>query len=310
MNERIRQDRQGHAGPDSQENESQAKGEAIEGPSLDTEDRDSHKPNRHTKKEPPAQSGFLRKFIKKTKLTNCAMTIATVVIAVATVVYAIYAGKQWHVMTDQLGYMQKQLEITDRPWVGVDVAIKDKIMFSEWVTERNVNRQISVPLSFSLKNYGASPARNITIIARLLPYPGNAHARELDGPEDKLCAESRKQAKEQPIRGITIFPDDTKIEESGTGYYVLNANEKILYSVLGCVDYTYADGQHGRTAFRMLLGGPFEHGQWSGLPYKLGNDDALTKKWKEPPPRVGTINVGTADTFEFSPDPNGGNYAE
>jgi len=351
----------------SQENKSQTELEAIKSPNLDTKDSTNHSPDCYAKKNPAENPGVLTRVIKGTKLTDVIMAIATVIIAVATGIYTHYAGKQWEVMTGQLGQMksssiqtdnlitetknlaehagkqadnaatlasvakdqvrqletlvdaankqngamnrqlaimQKQLEVTDRPWIGVDVSIKDKIMFSDW----NEARGINVTLSFSLKNYGASPARNITIVSQIRPHPGNTRARELDEPQDKMCAEARIRATERPISGVTTFPNDTKIEELGVGISgggIYKTDEKILFSVLGCVDYTYANEQHGHTAFRMLLGGQPERGQWAGLPFRIGNDSAYTKRWENFP-----VQVGTTDSFMFQADPNGGNYAE
>lgn len=246
------------------------------------------------------------------------MTIFTGGAFLAAFIYAGYARDQVTLMANAMGVQKdaavaaqkaaetakKQLEITDRPWVGVGLTIKQKIMFSDWNNQRGIN----VPLSFALKNYGASPARNVTIVSQIRPHPGNAHARELDDPQKKMCIQARKQAIEKPINGVTIFPADTVIEDSGVGISggeIYKTTDKILFSVFGCIDYTFADGQHGHTAFRMLLGGQPERGQWSGLPFQLGNDSAYAKQWEDT-----HVHVGTAASYMFRSDPSGGNYTE
>lgn len=62
--------------------------------------------------QPPQPSWFVTK-LKEVNPAEWAMTFFTVIIAVATVCYTVYAGRQWHVMSGQLTVMQRTLQLTN-----------------------------------------------------------------------------------------------------------------------------------------------------------------------------------------------------
>jgi hypothetical protein len=96
---------------------------------------------------------------------------------------------------------------------------------------------------------------------------------------------------------------------------VYKTNDPILFSIYGCVDYSYGDNvRHGQIGYRMVLGQDVS-GQIFGLPFVEG----AVRPYPEPtpfellvggnpkdPPKISEINpLGLI----FRPD-DGGNYAQ
>jgi hypothetical protein len=68
-----------------------------------------------------------------------------------------------------------------------------------------------------------------------------------------------------------VFPGASVVVSQGSEISgVYKGNEPILFSILGCVDYTYADKKHGQTGFRTILGQVHEN-QIFGIPFVEGS---------------------------------------
>ena len=88
--------------------------------------------------------------------------LATVTIAVLTVFYVVYARRQWSVMSGQLAEMQAARQ----PWVGIEddtIQISPAPNFFWGIPPHTVeNPSILINVSYSLKNFGTSPALHET----------------------------------------------------------------------------------------------------------------------------------------------------
>jgi hypothetical protein len=137
-----------------------------------------------------------------------------------------------------------------------------------------------------------------------MPHLGDLRGAELDDPQKALCAPARKKGEDDPDSGATIFPNDDRKDTIGLGTTgVYKANERILFSLQGCIDYAYGPDLHGDTVFRLILG-TVVHGQWAGLPFIPGAP-------VETPTNVpGGLTESRSDDFEAATDPGGGNYAK
>jgi hypothetical protein len=233
---------------------------------------------------------------------------ATHTLAEAALQQAAVAGKQAIVMQGQLDAM----ETDKRPWIRAEVSIVGPIQFVEW----NGKRGINVGLKFDLKNYGGMPAVNARTQPRIAPHPGNTRRQELDSPQKDACDFARTQAKENPIGGIPIFPGETSFLDLGVGTMgIYEADGANLFSIYGCVDYSYSDKmRYGQTGFRMILGQNVA-GRILGLPFIEGTVSPYSEPIspellaggypKEPPKIAKAVPPGLI----FRPD-EGGNYAK
>ncbi len=203
------------------------------------------------------------------------------------------------------------METDKRPWIRADVGVIKPVIFTDWYGSRGIN----VPLTFELKNYGAFPATNIQISPAIAKHPGNPRRRELDAPQQTACDSARSRADENTIGGVAIFPGETRPDEMYVGASGLyQTDDAILFSVYGCIDYTYSNKRHGQTGFRMVLGRAVE-GQIHGLPFVEGVErpyahpiapELLAQGYPKTPPKEALMQPGD---FIFRPD-DGGNYAK
>jgi hypothetical protein len=236
------------------------------------------------------------------------------VIALATVINVYVAYRQWSAMVQNNGIASGQLEVMQnekRPWIKVSVSIVKPLLFSDW----NGNKGLSVNLQFDLKNAGDAPAVNVRIAPQIEVHPGNPNRRELDIPQNAICARARMQADENAIGGVAIFPGDSFQAEQGVGIFNLyETGEPTLFSILGCIDYTYAETRHSQTGFRMLLGHVVKN-QIVGLPFIEGppepypepiSPELLANGYPAKPPNIGPLQPSE---FVFRPE-DSGNYAK
>ena len=99
------------------------------------------------------------------------------------------------------------------------------------------------------------------------------------------------------IGGVASFPSEPVTVETGGGSGpVYQDGQPTLFSVLGCIDYTYSDDRHGTTGFRKKLG-RVEGNRVVGLPFVVGTP--------RDPPIVGEMPT---DNVWFE-DEDSGNYA-
>jgi len=221
---------------------------------------------------------------------------------------------QYTVYTRQAGIMDTQtriLKIDKRPWIKNTVTLAGPIRFADWAGQKSV----FVSLLFNLKNYGDSPAVNIRVGAEIMRHPGNAHHSDLDAPQERVCKGVRRDADENPIGGFAVFSSDSAPIEQGNGTgIVYQTDESILFAVVGCVVYTFAETERGETGFRMMLG------RVGGkllvvLPYIKGppqpyeepiSPELRAQGYPAKPPNVGLLQPGDV---VFRPE-EGGNYAK
>jgi hypothetical protein len=231
-----------------------------------------------------------------------------------TALVAIFTGLLFAVSGCQLNAIRGQLDAMEtdkRPWLRVDVSVSKPIVFSEW----SGTKEINVPLTFNLKNYGQAPAINVRVWPSISQHPGISRWKELDGPQKIACEEARTQADENTIGGFAIFPGESNPDARTIGIgNIYQTDDRILFSVFGCVDYTYGDGRHGQTGFRMRLGQVINKREL-GLAFIQGtvqpydepiSPELLAKGYPTTPPKMGYMQPG--DVF-FRPD-EGGNYAK
>ena len=234
--------------------------------------------------------------------------IAAAVIAIAILTYQLarYAGNQENILAKQLAATQAQADLLEndmRPWISVTTTIERPLFFSNWAG----NKSFQVPLKFALKNFGRTPAGNVRIFAEIIRHPGNANTAMMDEREDADCRKARVQADENPVAGVTVYPNDTQSVSQSVG--AAGIDKPTLYSVSGCVDYTYSKQLHGQAGFRMLLG-KLADNKWGGITFLNSRTP-----WPDyqPPPGTSLAPPTTAKLPEaevdFAVDPVGGNFA-
>jgi hypothetical protein len=190
--------------------------------------------------------------------------IFSVVLGVATLGVLVFHGvimsrqsksteKSVAASIEQLAVMRKQVEITDRPWLAVDVAPVGPLVF--------IDGGVSLPVRFTVKNVGRSVATRAMIISEL-------YIPKLEGEIDKIVIEQRKKLCEKLNLSFgthTIFPNDTVMQD-----VTFNMNRQAVESVrfkyvdgdrvvstdflsiyiIGCVDYQFSDqSTHHQTGF-------------------------------------------------------------
>jgi hypothetical protein len=231
-----------------------------------------------------------------------------------TVVLICVGYLQYRVYTRQAGIMEAQTHISKidkRPWIKTTVTIPKPLRFTDWSGQRG----LSASLAFELKNYGESPATNVRIGAEIVQHPGNPMRSELSAPQEKTCEATWVEAAKNPIGGIAIFPNDPASSEQGLGLSgIYKTDEPILFAVVGCVVYTFAETEQGETGFRMMLGRvvgnhivglPFIEG--SPEPYEQPiSPELLAKGYPAKPPNVGLLQP---NDFVLRPEDEG-NYAK
>ncbi len=136
----------------------------------------------------------------------------------------------------------------------------------------------------------------------------------MDTPERAQCIAARAAGDSNEIGGIAIFPGDSAEPEIGVSGVEYTNDDPILMSIFGCIDYTYGNGRHGQTGFRMLLG-KVVNNQVYGLPFLDGgvpekdynpSPELLASGYPRDPPTIAPMK--TEDVY-FKPD-EGGNYAK
>jgi len=209
----------------------------------------------------------------------------------------------WVLVTSQgqLTTMQND----QRPWLSITPKLENVPRF-DWKGQIS----IQVNIGFEFRNYGRLPAQNITFKLGVSPWPGNLNIKRLDPVQRDLCVAAENEAMEHKTAGITVFPDQKPINlppaaEVGIGIPVplYKTQPEILFSSYGCVDYTFADGSHGKALFRYFLGSKATGNIRTGIPIKPG-------KPMEPGQPEPTISIFTPADLDFSIDPSGGNYIQ
>ena len=237
----------------------------------------------------------------------------TFAISVATAVNVYVAHSQWSAMVQNNSIVKGQLdamEIDKRPWIRANVDIKE-LRLVEWGGDKHIN----TALIFDLKNYGELPAINIVISTNVASHPGNSERTKLDIAQKVICEQARAQAVANPIGGPTIFPTDSNSIQSGAGSSgIYKTGKPTIFSVNGCIDYSYGKDRHGQTGFRMIIG-KIAGNKVVGIPFVEGvphpydepiSSELLINGYPADPPKVAII---PRDDFLLRLD-EGGNYAK
>lgn len=247
----------------------------------------------------------IRERMSKSKEVFELLLTAAIVGATWTSVYV--TNGQWSAANNQLDVMREQ----NRPWIRANISFSQPIMFTESAGDRFIN----VSLHFDLKNFGSSPATNIKIATIVMPHPGNANTKIIDEAQAWMCKQARQMADSSQIGGKTVFPSEPAFVETGAGTgRIPGKNNLVIYSIFGCIYYTYADNRHGQTGFRKILG-EVKGNLVVGIPFVLGklepydpplSDELLSSGYPKDPAIVAKVPT---DDLLFRDD-EGGNYAK
>ena len=157
---------------------------------------------------------------KQTALHNQAMVIGTIVIAVATVIYSIFAGWQLyeihtgsvdtHAMAEavkiQSEVAMQALHGSHRPWVAVSdpIAVNSPLTLKSQISPDTAE----LNASFYMKNVGASPAFNVVVITSLTTIPLVSFVMQAKSQcDNELTVIALKSLMERRL-GTMILPND------------------------------------------------------------------------------------------------------
>ena len=159
-------------------------------------------------------------------------------------------NQQTEAMRRQLVMMQKQLELTDRPWIKVTLETTGPLYFFDNNTKFNVNFRIT------MKNVGRTVATKV----RWADETFLLHNDPFDEPSErqKLILNRLSSTKPHSFEeGESIFPDEESVYSSSISTAVtVEADDfatrqgrpisNIVPWVVGCVEYQYASstGRH------------------------------------------------------------------
>ena len=191
----------------------------------------------------------------------------TALAVVAASIYAFVAAFQWYQMKKSTDAAiasadsarraaktaQRQLELSERPWVAVlDAAIRSSLVFDD--------KGAHTEVSFVLKNTGHSPALSVSISPELTTVCTNCPKPVY--VEERACKDAKHSSK---FVSYTIFPGETFVErdqghdmkmseaeiERGFG---ISGTHTIIPAVIGCVDYkTPFSSEIHHTGFAFVL---------------------------------------------------------
>ncbi len=144
----------------------------------------------------------------------------------------------------------RQLEMTDRPWITIDVVITSALNYD--------SKGVRMNFSFVPKNIGHSPAQNVLIIPELVPVFMGDDVREI---QKKIC-DSVPQIN-SAFPKYVLFPEEPFSEPFGLDISAeaIKAHwgklppgkglpDPIPIGIVGCVDYTYeTSSRHHQTGF-------------------------------------------------------------
>ena len=270
-------------------------------------------PNRGTRK-PPGRYWFAEEPFFDLKASHWVEILLTLALLTVGGSQAYIYWRQAEIMGTQTSVYKSQLafqESVSRAWVRANVTLSGPIVFTEWANDRFINLQ----LSFDLKNFGQVPAINIRILTAIDRMSGSDREVRLKRLQDSICKSARETADGDPVGGQVAFPNEpiTIKSGSGTGGLYRNGDPGAL-AIIGCIDYTFADNQHGQTGFRKILG-RVENKLVVGIPFVSGDPqpdqppippELLAQGFPSSPAKYAKVPV---DGLYFE-GADGGNYAK
>jgi hypothetical protein len=188
---------------------------------------------------------------------------STIVMAVATSVYAVYATRQWRVMRDQLPEIKTQASVantsaeaakdaagtardtliaSNRPWVGMldpsTENVEIKVIPNPMRPDEPHLERFTDNISYVLKNFGNSPARrvqNTIFVTNEMPSRGKPIG----------CLISDSYSKNAAIESFIILPHEsvakTRSSRSPVTYDMFNGGLKQMW-LSACITYQDAIG--------------------------------------------------------------------
>jgi hypothetical protein len=195
--------------------------------------------------------------------------------ALATAIIAVLTWRLWVTSDDQWGTMQRQLDLSERPWVGADVTIAKPL----FVGEHNMGY---VGLWVTMTNEGHSVASHVVESAAPLLFGLNYYdrARTL---QQKLCDRLEKSIG-PTSSGYSLFPardakrydwvliDDVAAMAKSALGTPSSSPDSLSFSVVGCVDYqSIFSNAHHHTRFLYSLTVP------SDIP--VNREHAMIMRW-------------------------------
>jgi hypothetical protein len=177
--------------------------------------------------------------------------------AFVLIIYTFFTILMWHANKKSADAAKsaadtaaKQLELTSRPWVDIDVSITSPVTYD--------SNGMHVSFTFAPKNIGQSPAQDVSIAPKLVPGSMGTDVREM---QKRIC-DNRAAASDEPLRYV-LFPDrsykqeitmgitDTEINSQWSKFELRQKpNDLIPVLIIGCVDYTYdSSPRHHQTGF-------------------------------------------------------------
>lgn len=190
-------------------------------------------------------------------------TFWTAIATVAIAIYTYYARQQWKAMSDQIALMKQQLEMTNRPWVGVELAITGPLTFDAGGAH--------VRFSVRVSDVGHSPAFNVNVLPRIV----NAQGIDTVAEQERTCSSYGNIPLGAPW-GRTLFPgkdaeqrfelvaDKGELDKSQS--FVGLGQDAFLPNIVGCVDYVVAyPGRHHQTFFAYYLMATSSSGKADGI---------------------------------------------
>jgi hypothetical protein len=189
-----------------------------------------------------AQARFDR-FICRLKYSWRQTKAHDVVLILVTTAGVIAAGIVAYIYYEQLITMQRQLTASDRPWVYADV----EPVFNETL----VSGRLVIPLQFSLRNVGHSPASRVRIAGAIVNFTGNETPEMV---QRRTCEEAQSDRVVTPMpTGVVVFPGQSpapiriafNVERRSDAFVDLE-----VPVITGCIDYRDStSGEHHQTGF-------------------------------------------------------------
>lgn len=136
------------------------------------------------------------------------MEIAALAIGFLTFIAVVWAGiaafKNISLLSKQADVAEEQLDLTDRPWLKVELALGGPFM-------RQQDSSVSLPLILTLKNVGRSVASGIDVEFALIPNQwGDAVFSLPMNEQRRLC--TLAISRNAQTRRLAIFPSDGERE--------------------------------------------------------------------------------------------------
>ena len=197
----------------------------------------------------------LRKWWKRLKVWTFVLNIATFF---AVVVYAVITAEMWIQMREQTKTANRQLILSERPWISVDVRLGDLKLAEPWTSPLGGGLFNG---AIVLKNVGHSPAVRVHYDFTMLVHPhvGEPVWAEPQKVQKEICERLRTAKEGDPTWGYSILFADQESAPltliAGVSQEMIGAYPNFTPLLIGCVDYrsTFDTTTH-QTGFMYYIG--------------------------------------------------------